>query len=142
MCLILAGDGNIRNYLIRKYQNFKNIKFVGFVNQEFLPNYYLLADLFVLPSKYDAWGLVVNEAMQFNKPIITSKNVVSSYDLVKNGVNGYIFNNTHHLKQSIINIANNNFIQKKFSLNSKIIISRWNINAAVDKLNNFFLKTD
>jgi len=142
MYLILAGDGILKHILIKKYKNFRNIKFVGFVNQELLSDYYSLADLFILPSKYDAWGLVVNEAMQFNKAIITSKNVGSSYNLVKNGVNGYVFNNTHHLKQSIINIANNNVIQKKFSLNSRIIIDRWNINVTVNKLNNFFLNED
>ena len=83
MTLIIAGDGNIKDKLVNRYKNFRNIKFVGFINQNLLIQYYTLSDLFVLPSKYDAWGLVINEAMSFSKPVITSKNVVSSYDLIK-----------------------------------------------------------
>ncbi|MDC3030218.1 glycosyltransferase family 4 protein [Candidatus Pelagibacter sp.] len=128
--LIIAGDGDIKNRLIEKYKNFREIKFVGFINQNLLPKFYSISDLFILPSNYDAWGLVVNEAMSFSIPIITSKNVISSYDLVKHNVNGVIFNNEFHLKQSMINIINNKKIKKKFSKNSNIIIKNWNIETA------------
>ena len=138
MYLILAGDGNLKHNLIQKYRNFRNVKFVGFINQKLLCNYYSLCNLFILPSKYDSWGLVVSEAMHFNKAIITSKNVGSSHDLIKNGVNGYMFNNPHHLKQSIINIARNKVIQKRFSTNSRIINKKWTVNTVAKKLDDFF----
>ncbi len=128
--LVIAGDGNIKNKLIKKYKNFREVKFVGFINQSLLPKFYSISDLFVLPSNYDAWGLVINEAMSFSKPIITSKNVMSSYDLVKHNINGTIFNNEFHLKKSMINIINNNVIKKNFARNSNIIIKNWNIETA------------
>ena len=116
--------------MIKKYKNFREVKFVGFINQSLLPKFYSISDLFVLPSNYDAWGLVINEAMSFSKPIITSKNVMSSYDLVKHNINGTIFNNEFHLKKSMINIINNNVIKKNFARNSNIIIKNWNIETA------------
>ena len=120
--LVIAGDGKIKDRLIKKYKNFRNIKFLGFINQNLLAQFYSLADLFVLPSKYDAWGLVINEAMSFSKPVITSRNVISSYDLIKQNVNGVAFNNKYHLEQSIINIINNKDIRYRYSKNSGIII--------------------
>ena len=67
--LVIAGDGKIKDRLIKKYKNFRNIKFLGFINQNLLVQFYSLADLFVLPSKYDAWGLVINEAMSFQNQL-------------------------------------------------------------------------
>lgn len=68
------------------------IHFVGFKNQTELPQYYAMADVFVLPSGIgETWGLVVNEAMCFSLPIIVSDTVGCGSNLVKNGENGYIF---------------------------------------------------
>tara|TARA_B100000989_G_scaffold298918_1_gene291053 strand:- start:29256 stop:30389 length:1134 start_codon:yes stop_codon:yes gene_type:complete len=138
--LIIAGDGNIKNRLIKRYKNFRNIKFIGFINQNLLSQFYSLSDLFVLPSKYDAWGLVINEAMSFSKPVITSRNVISSYDLIKQNVNGVTFNNKFHLEQSIINIINNKDIRYRYSKNSGIIIKNWNIETANKYFHKIFLK--
>ncbi len=140
LTLIIAGDGNIKDKLVNRYKNFRNIKFVGFINQNLLIQYYTLSDLFVLPSKYDAWGLVINEAMSFSKPVITSKNVVSSYDLIKQNVNGVVFNNKFHLERSIINIVNNKGIKYRYSKNSKIIIKNWDIESANKYFHKIFLK--
>ena len=138
--LIIAGDGDIKDKLIKKYKNFREIKFVGFINQNLLNQYYALSNLFVLPSKYDAWGLVVNEAMNFSKPIITSKNVLSSYDLIKPNTNGITFNNKYHLTQSILNIIKNKDIENKYSKNSRIIIKNWNIDVANKYFHEFIKK--
>jgi glycosyltransferase involved in cell wall biosynthesis len=68
------------------------VHFVGFKNQTELPQYYGLADIFVLPSGIgETWGLVVNEAMCFGLPIIVSDLVGCGSDLVKPAENGYTF---------------------------------------------------
>jgi len=68
-------------------------KFVapGFVNQSDLGKYFKSADVFVLPSNFDTWGLVVNEAMHFGLPCIVSDMVGSRRDLIKTGETGLIF---------------------------------------------------
>lgn len=67
-----------------------NVHFEGFMKKERLLKYYQAADLFVLPTREDIWGLVINEAMAYSLPVITTDRCVAGLDLVENGVNGYI----------------------------------------------------
>jgi glycosyltransferase involved in cell wall biosynthesis len=48
------------------------------------------ADLLVLPSRWDGWGMVVNEALAVGVPVIVSDRCGAA-DLVKHGINGYVF---------------------------------------------------
>jgi len=64
--------------------------FVGFTKKEELSQYYLAADVLVLPTKSDVWGLVINEAMSFGLPVITTDQCVAGMELVEPGVTGYI----------------------------------------------------
>jgi GxxExxY protein len=92
--LLFVGDGALRPELEKyaKEHNLKNVIFVGFKNQTELPDYYAMADVFVLPSgEGETWGLVVNKAMCFGLPVIVSDIVGCGPDLVKHGENGYIF---------------------------------------------------
>jgi glycosyltransferase involved in cell wall biosynthesis len=54
----------------------------GFVNQADLPSYYHAADILVLPSSYEPWGLVVNEAMATGTLPVVSDRVGAAPDLV------------------------------------------------------------
>jgi glycosyltransferase involved in cell wall biosynthesis len=54
----------------------------GFVNQAELPSYYHAADVFVLPSQFEPWGLVVNEAMAAGVLPVVSDRVGAAPDLV------------------------------------------------------------
>ena len=58
------------------------VRFLGFVNQTQLPAIYTSADLLVLPSVYDAFGVVVNEAMLCGCPVVVSDRVGAGRDLV------------------------------------------------------------
>lgn len=67
-----------------------NIHFVGFMKKEKLADVYRAADLFVLPTREDIWGLVINEAMACALPVITTDRCVAGLELVEEGVNGHI----------------------------------------------------
>ena len=71
--------------------------------------FYTIADVFVLPSTFEPWGLVINEAMNFNLPVVVSDKVGCASDLVKNDFNGYIYdvNDDALLADCIINSLNN-----------------------------------
>ena len=67
------------------------VHFAGFKNQSKLPLYYAAADLLVLPSKSETWGLVVNEAMACGLPAVVSDAVGCAPDLVEPGTTGERF---------------------------------------------------
>ena len=91
--LVIVGDGELRkslqNYTAR--HGLEAVHFLGFKNRTEIPNYYATADLLVLPSKRDTWGIVVSEALCYALPVIASDQVGAAYDLVRDGENGYIF---------------------------------------------------
>jgi glycosyltransferase involved in cell wall biosynthesis len=91
--LVVVGEGELKGELLRLCDTLLpgDARFVGFRNQSELPSYYTLADIFVLPSKFEPWGLVVNEAMNAGKPVVTSDVVGSRWDLVMSGSNGGVF---------------------------------------------------
>jgi glycosyltransferase involved in cell wall biosynthesis len=67
------------------------IEYLGFQPPEDLPLTFSKADVFVLPSRYDGWGVVINQAAGAGLPVICSDQVGAGYDLVENDVNGKIF---------------------------------------------------
>src|SRR5206468_3627451 len=64
------------------------VRYEGFQAPERLPEYFSQADVFVLPSRHDGWGVVVNQALGAGLPVITSDAVGAGLDLVEDGVNG------------------------------------------------------
>ena len=69
------------------------ICYAGFQAPSDLPKYFRQADIFVLPSRYDGWGVVVNQALGAGLPLICSDQVGAAYDLIDTNHNGYIFPN-------------------------------------------------
>jgi glycosyltransferase involved in cell wall biosynthesis len=92
--LVFAGDGPLRASLEAEAQTLavgEKVRFLGFVNQSGLPEVYTASDLFVLPSEYEPFGLVVNEAMLCRCPAIVSDRVGARFDLVRDGETGYAY---------------------------------------------------
>ncbi len=91
--VLMAGDGPLRSSLEKLAQECAPdcVQFLGFQNQTELPALYDLCDIFVLPSAFEPWGLVVNEVMNAGKPVITSDKTGCWPDLVKPGRNGDVF---------------------------------------------------
>ncbi|HEY1083191.1 MAG TPA: glycosyltransferase family 4 protein [Prosthecobacter sp.] len=84
--LLFVGDGPWRGHiesLARKVYPDRTL-FLGFQNQSRLPIVYRVADLLVLPSDFEPWGLVVNEAMCAGTPAVVSDRVGAAVDLVEN----------------------------------------------------------
>jgi glycosyltransferase involved in cell wall biosynthesis len=92
--LIFAGDGPERGNLesrTRELELSERVRFLGFLNQSQLPSAYCASDLLVLPSMFEPFGLVVNEAMLCGLPIAVSDRVGARFDLVRPDENGYVF---------------------------------------------------
>jgi glycosyltransferase involved in cell wall biosynthesis len=92
--LIFAGDGPLRSDLENEAAKLgisERVRFLGFVNQTELPAIYTSADLMVLPSVYDGFGVVVNEAMLCGCVVVASDHVGAARDLIAHGETGYVY---------------------------------------------------
>jgi len=91
--LVLVGTGLLEDELKARVaaEAIPDVVFPGFINQTQLPAVYAAADVFVLPSSNEPWGLVVNEAMCAGLPIVLSEEIGCAQDLVRDGVNGATF---------------------------------------------------
>lgn len=78
--LTVVGKGPLENELKSKANN--NIEFIGFVDNDKLPEVYKAHDIFILPSRREPWGLVVEEAIYWGLPVITSNRVGCSLEMV------------------------------------------------------------
>lgn len=93
LSLLLTGggplDGALRETVRR--EGFRNVHFRPFQAQAEMPRYYAVADGLILPSLFEPWGLVVNEAMAAGLPVFVSDRCGCAEDLVQPGENGSIF---------------------------------------------------
>jgi glycosyltransferase involved in cell wall biosynthesis len=91
--LLFAGDGALKPELERRIaaSGLEGVRLLGFQSQAELGALYDLADLFVLPSERESWGLVVNEAMNAGRAIIVNDRIGAGADLVSGGDNGFIY---------------------------------------------------
>jgi glycosyltransferase involved in cell wall biosynthesis len=133
--LLIAGDGPFRIFCenLTKSLQIPDVSFIGPVNQNSVIDYYQQADVFVLPSYYhegleEPWGLVINEAMSMNLPVITTTAVGAAYDIVIDDYNGFI--------------AHENDVKSLYRVLDKILgmdLNRMGLNSRIlfEKKNNF-----
>jgi len=84
--LVFAGEGPLRSKLETEafaLEISARVRFLGFVNQSQLPSIYAASDLMVLPSEYEPFAVVVNEASCCGCPVIASDRVGAAEDLIK-----------------------------------------------------------
>ena len=90
--VVLVGTGPLHNPVEAQVSRCRvRATFVGFKNQSELPAIYAAADVVVLPSGSETWGLVVNEAMACGVPAIVSDAVGCAPDLIRDGDTGFVF---------------------------------------------------
>jgi glycosyltransferase involved in cell wall biosynthesis len=94
------------------------IRYEGFQTPERLPEFFARGDVFILPSRYDGWGVVINQALAGGMPIITTDAVGAGLDLVESNRNGLrvVSNDVDALYRAM----------KTFAIN-RAIISQWGI---------------
>ena len=115
--LWFIGDGEDMSRLqeiLSHDQAQKIVKLLGFKNQTELPGYFAQCDVFVLPSEKEPFGLIINEVMNASKAIITTNEVGSARDLIKDGENGWVINagDKNALKEALVKaIANKEQLQ-------------------------------
>jgi len=129
LTLQLVGDGPLREQLERKVPAAlkPRVQFTGFQPVHALPKYFSSADIFVLPSRHDGWGVVVNQALGAGLPLICSDQVGAAHDLITEGSNGDIVpvDNTELLIQSLRQLALNPDKCQEYGAKSRAIALKW-----------------
>ena len=130
--LLFAGDGPMRETLQERAKPLGDaVRFLGFRNQTELPALYDLCDVFVLPSRFEPWGLVLNEVMNAGRPVIVSDRVGAAPDLVENGDNGFVYpsGNVTLLASRLLQILQSPSLCAKMGERSLKRISSWDFKA-------------
>lgn len=81
-CYIVGGKTTDELITLKNRLNLTNVHFESFKTKEELAQYFLASDLFVLPTREDIWGLVINEAMAYGLPVITTNKCVAGMELL------------------------------------------------------------
>lgn len=133
--LLVVGDGSERAVCEERVRaaGESSVRFLGFQNQSQLTRFFDLCDVFVLPSKNEPFGLVVNEVMNAAKPIIISDEVGCQPDLVTDGVNGKVFpvGNVTALRAALESILGNAEIRQEMGRRSLERINQWSFEGDV-----------
>ena len=66
-----------------------NVEFLGQVERDALPDVYADADVIVMPSRSDPWGMVLNEAALAGRPLVSTNAAGAAHELIDDGVNGF-----------------------------------------------------
>ena len=127
--LVFLGDGALRGELEAYVaeRGIGHVHFAGFRNQGELGPYFAVADAFVLPSGYEPWGLVVNEAMCFGLPVVASDHVGATGDLVREGKNGFVFpaGDVDALADRLRTLLADAELRRKMGAESRRMIAEW-----------------
>lgn len=120
--LDIIGDGpekeRLAHYVLHK--GIKNINFRGFLSNKDIPNILNQADILILPSKYDGWGAVVNEALQMGVYVICSEHCGSKTLIVHDKI-GFVFKSYQDFLKKLIDITAN----KKCIKNGREFRKKW-----------------
>jgi glycosyltransferase involved in cell wall biosynthesis len=133
--LVFLGEGSERGRLESegRRRGFRFVFITGFVNQTEIPRYYAAADLLVLPSSHEPWGLVLNEGMCFGLPVIASNMVGAAPDLVQDGENGFVYpvGDLGALARSLARLIGDADLRRRMGIRSREIVAEFSYDVDV-----------
>jgi glycosyltransferase involved in cell wall biosynthesis len=88
--LRIVGDGPLRELVESAAAHDPRIRLLGYRDGAALANAYREAHLLIVPSLYEAWGLVVHEGLAHGLPVVVTDQVGAGDDLIDSGTNGYV----------------------------------------------------
>ncbi|WP_321418625.1 glycosyltransferase family 4 protein [uncultured Methanomethylovorans sp.] len=136
--LVIVGDGEEKEYLQKLTFDLNLntcVSFVGKVPNDKIPKYMKDADLFVLPSLSESFGIVNIEAMASGLPIV-STNVGGLPYLIKDGINGFLVNprDPAAIAEKSLLILNDMDLKEKLSQNNLIAAEKYSWDYVIERL--------
>ena len=127
--LICAGSGKLAPMLVGR----EGVINKGFVQPDQLAALFGKASAFILPSRREPWGVVVQEAAATGLPLVCSDVCGAAVHLLKDSYNGYLFENENvsHLAECLVNMSSRTDAElqsmstRSFELSKQYTPERW-----------------
>ena len=129
VALLLVGNGSMQGGLTKAALADARICCTGRLSGNALLDAYAAADVFVLPSRFEPWGLVVNEAMACGLPVIATDRVGCSDDLVIEGKTGLLVpaESAKALACAMATLYEAPSLRDKMGGSARVLIAGWTI---------------
>ncbi len=112
-----------------------SLQLLGNCNRDKLATIFNDADIFVMPSIYDGWGVVLNQAMHYQLPTIVSTGVRAAEGyLVEHGENGLLYESDDELVKQLEILINSSELRESLSRNCQASVGKWNMEACALRL--------
>jgi glycosyltransferase involved in cell wall biosynthesis len=130
--LVLAGSGPEEAKLRALADG--RVRFAGALDRDELVPLYAEADAFVLPSRSEPWGMVLNEAAAAGLPLVATEGAGAAHDLVEDGVNGFrvAVEDEHALADALTRLAEDEDFRLAAGARSRELVSRFTPEAWAD----------
>lgn len=127
--LLVAGDGSVRSLVEVAAESNPAIRFLGRLDSQQVIEAMVSADVAVVPSTFEPWGLVVNEAMAAGLTVIASDRVGCRADLVRQDQTGLVFpaGSVEALRDAMAYVAANPAERKRMAAQAREAISDWTL---------------
>lgn len=136
---LFVGSGELLEDLKRLSRDLgisSNVKFVGFVNQSRLAQYFSLSDIFIFPSSREPYGLIASEVLPFGLPIIAAENIGAVGAAIRDGINGFIYPcaNINELTKHTKRLLGDKELYEKMSHNSQQLAMQYDVGQLVNRI--------
>jgi glycosyltransferase involved in cell wall biosynthesis len=134
---LIVGNGTEKTNLESLAHNLKasgDLLFTGHVTDKKLEVFYEISDVFVLPSLYETFGLVLLEAMAHRKPVVATR-ILGVSELVNSGLNGILVEpkNPKQLSEAIIQILSEKNYANQLGMNGERFSKKFEWKTVVSK---------
>ncbi len=140
--LLIVGEGSLSEDIKQENINNTNITFLGAKFNNDLIEVYKIGHVLILPSSYEPWGLVVNEALSAGLPVIVSDKVGAAFDLVELPETGFVFNSEkpQELIDAMESMISNNNLYKDYAIKGYLHMkNNWNFSLYNQCLDDLFI---
>lgn len=129
--LVVVGEGSMRESVIDACHKNNKIEYRGRMEGESLWAQFASADILIVPSRKEPWGLVVNEAMVAHLGVIAHDCCGCIDDLVMDGFNGYVVptGDSFSLNEALCSLSQKLDQVSVFKGNSGVVIKGWTTEA-------------